>query len=62
MNNSRVRFIRSLVINQDKNTLATIKREKGEFRFNKMSGVAIYRWAKKLWKKFGIKDKWGQTV
>jgi len=60
MNGRRTRFIRALLLKHDPNTLATIKREKG--KFEKMSGVAIYRHAKKLWKRFGMKDKWGQTT
>ncbi len=59
MRNVRARFIKKLVLNKDPNTLARIERQRPKV-FSKMSGVSIYRHAKRLWKQFGIEDKWGQ--
>ena len=60
MRGKRVKYVRALVMRQDVNTLKTIQRENGEKTFKKMGGVAVYRHAKKLWKKFGIQDEWGK--
>ena len=55
-----VKKIRRLVLAKDSNTLRTIRRERGEEIFIRMSGISIYRWAKKYYRKFNKVDEWGR--
>lgn len=59
MNKQRAKMVYQLVLHRDPNLLNTIKRVRGENTFKQMSGTSIYRWAKKLWKKYGKEDNWG---
>jgi hypothetical protein len=61
MRKTRVKMIYKLIYNKDPNTLNTIKRYRGETLFSEMNGNQIFRWAKRLWTRYGIVDNWGQT-
>jgi len=52
-------MIQQLVLKKDPNLLATIINLKGEGTFRRMSGIGVFKCAKKLWKQYGIKDNWG---
>ena len=52
--------IRRLVLAKDPNTLRTIRRERGDEMFIRMSGIAIYRWAKKYYSKYNKIEEWGR--
>lgn len=54
-----MRIIRNLALKKDPNLLNTIRRIRGSKTFEKMSGIAMYRWAKKLWSIYGRKENWG---
>jgi len=51
--------IAKLVLNKDPNLLKSIEKRRGK-PYTDMSGVAIYRWAKKLYRECAIKENWGK--
>lgn len=59
MNGRRVKMVRRFALYRDLNLMNTIKRVRGEKTFTQMPETSIYKWAKKLWKKYGKEDRWG---
>jgi len=65
MRGTRAKMIFNLVLHQDDNMIETIKREcfsvgaNKDKMFNDLEGTQVYKLAKRLWRRFGKKDKWG---
>lgn len=62
MGGKRARMIHKLVYNKDSNMLDTIERYRGKTLSSKMNGRHIYKWAKKLWRTYGVVDNWGKQI
>lgn len=60
MNGTATKKIRALCASKDRNMINTLIRVCGEKPFDQKSPVAIYRTAKKYYREFAKKDKWGQ--
>ncbi|MCK5605175.1 hypothetical protein KAR91_25010 [Candidatus Pacearchaeota archaeon] len=51
--------ILKLAINKDPNLLRSIIEKRGPQEVSKMSGTAVFTWAKRLYKECSKKDNWG---
>ncbi len=58
MNGHRTRVIFKMCEESKPNFMNSIINNLGLKKFNIMSKRGIYRWAKRNWIKYGIKDKW----
>lgn len=60
MNKKRTKMIYKLVKDKDSKLLKSLSENVKMSKSNSMSGVAIFRWAKRNYRNFGITGEWGK--